>query len=110
MPPLSAAPITAPAIRIFGVVPIAPPKFLASLLALQRRKVSRKHRLFEKLLRIIVPELTDVRITLDRRIDELAALFLDLANIHSESQIAVIVKSDRAARGLGNRHPPDRGD
>jgi len=57
-----------------------------------------------------VPELTDVRIAPDCCIDELAGFFLHFANIDGESEIAVIVEFYRTARGLRERHLPNRGD
>ena len=56
-------------------------QLVRSLLAFQRRKVSREDRLFEKFLGIVAPELTDVGIALDCCVDELTAFFLHFANI-----------------------------
>ena len=71
-------------------------------------KSRRKDRLLE-LLRVVVPELADVRIALDRRIDELAGFLLDLANVDREGEIAVVVELDRPARRVGERDALDRG-
>src|SRR5262249_16991174 len=100
----------APANRIFVVVRMESSQLVRSLLAFQGRKVPRKARLFEKLLRIIAPELTDVPIALDCCVDELAALFFHFANVDREREIAVIIEFHRATRRVGERHLSNRGD
>src|SRR6185437_11351228 len=74
------------------------------------RIVAREHRLFEELLRIVVPELADVGIALDRHVRELAVPFLDPTDIDREDQIAIFVELDRSARRFAQRYGTDRLD
>lgn len=58
-------------------------QLVRSSLALQRRKVSREDRLFEKFLGIVAPELTDVGIAPDRCVDELTTFFFQRSSTRS---------------------------
>src|SRR5262249_4675922 len=57
-------------------------------------------RVLEELVGIVGPELADVRIGLDHRIDQLAALLLDLADIDVTDHVAVFVEAHRTAAGF----------
>lgn len=57
-----------------------------------------------------MPELAHIRITLDRCIDQLAVLLLDLADIDSEGEIAVIVELHWPARRIRQGHALDGSD
>src|SRR5271165_2022935 len=54
----------------------------------------------EELIRIVSPELTDIRIGLDHRVDELAAFPLDLADVDVADHVAVFVEAHLPAHGL----------
>jgi hypothetical protein len=79
-------------------------------LILERRKIAREDWLLEELFRIVMPELAHLRIALDCGVDELAVPLFNLADIHGESEIAVIVELHRLTRRTCEQHVLDRGD
>src|SRR5215472_3335873 len=74
--------------------------------ALQRRIVARVDRLREKPLLVVGPELADLWIRLDGRVDEPVALPLAASDIEVADHIAEVVEAERPARGIGERHAP----
>src|SRR5262249_47421977 len=69
-----------------------------------RREVSRINPCFEGPFVSLSPELAHVRVGLDCRIDELATGFLALADVEVSNGIPEMIKLDRAARRIGQRH------
>src|ERR1043165_9704540 len=70
---------------------------LRSLQYLRRRVVARIDRVLEELVISVGPELAHVRIGLHDRVDVLAALLLDLADVDVADHVAELVEADRAA-------------
>src|SRR5689334_7638443 len=66
--------------------------------ALQRRKVARAHRLGEEPLLVVRPELADLRIGLDGRVDELVALLFHAADVEAADDVAEVVEAERPPR------------
>ena len=69
--------------------------------ALQRRIVARVDRLRQEPLLVVGPELADVRVGLDRRVDELAVLALAAADVEVADDVAEMVEVERPARRVG---------
>src|SRR5262245_34781817 len=74
--------------------------------ALQRRIVARVHGLCEEPLLVVGPELADLRIRLDGRVDEPVALSFAAPDIEAADHVAEVVEAERPARGIGERHAP----
>src|SRR5919108_4788279 len=75
---------------------------------LRRRIVARIDRVLEKLVLLIGPELADVGIGLDHRVDVTAVLLLHLADIDVADRIAELVEPQRAAQGVRHLRLPER--
>src|SRR5579875_2063283 len=69
-----------------------------------RREVARKDRLLNRFGGIIGPELADLRIGLDDRVDKLAVHARDLADVDVEDRGAVLIESDRPDRAVREAH------
>src|SRR5260370_42084370 len=67
------------------------------------RIVARVNRIGQKFVLVIGPELADVRVALDHRIDELPVLALAFANEHVAHNVAEVVELDWPARRVGER-------
>src|SRR5712671_7954760 len=67
---------------------------------LRRRPVARIHRVLEKLLGLVGPELADVGIRVDDPVDQPALLALHLADVDVAYDVAVLVEAHRAAAGI----------
>src|SRR5262245_40317007 len=78
--------------------------------ALQGRIVTRVHRLGEEPLLVVRPELADLGIRLDRRVDELVALALGAPDVERAHDVAEAIEGERAARRVGQRHGAQRLD
>src|SRR5262245_10677600 len=65
---------------------------------LRRRGVARVDRVLQEVVHVVGPELADVRIGLDHRVDQLAALLLDLADVDVADGVAVLVEAQGAAQ------------
>src|SRR6516162_10953411 len=78
--------------------------------ALHRWVVARINRLRQKPLFVISPELADIVVSLDRRIDELAVLALAAADVKATDDVAEMVEMERPARRVGQRHGAQRLD
>src|SRR5499427_6545548 len=78
--------------------------------ALQRRIVARVDRLREKPLLVVRPELADLRIRLDGRVDEPVPLPFAAPDIEVADDVAEVVEAERPARGIGEGHAPQRLD
>src|SRR5262245_41083775 len=76
----------------------------------KRRKIARVDGLREEPLLVIGRELADLRIGLDRGIDELVALLLALADEEAPDRVAEVVERDRPARRVGERDATERPD
>src|SRR5215510_7932579 len=76
----------------------------------ERRKIARVDGLREEPLLVISPELADLRIGLDRGIDELVALLLALADEEAPDHVAEVVERERPARRVGERDATERPD
>src|SRR3984893_3947111 len=70
----------------------------------RRRIVARVDRVLEKRFLVVGPELTDVGIGLDHRVDEFSVFLFAFADEDVADDVAVLVEFDRAARGIGQRH------
>src|SRR5262249_17272314 len=66
--------------------------------ALQRRIVARVDRLRQEPLLVVGPELADVRVGLDRRVDELAVLALAAPDVEVADHVAEMIEAERSAR------------
>src|SRR5262245_58090467 len=108
MPSLRAAALTTQPVRGGGRE--GPPRPSPVLSALQRRIVARVDRLREEPLLVIGPELADVLVCLDRRVDELVTLLLAPPDVEAADDVAEVVEAERAARRVGERHRPQRLD
>src|SRR5262249_31414764 len=62
-----------------------------------RRLVAPINRRRQELLLVVIPELTDARIGLDHRVDQLPALALALADEDIADHVAILVELDRSA-------------
>src|SRR5829696_8165703 len=80
----------------------------ASLQVLGQRVVARIDGLLQELRRRIGPELADLRVGLDRGVDEVAALALAAAYEHRADDVAAFVEGDRAAWRVFERQPVQR--
>src|SRR4051794_8468353 len=78
------------------------------LQVLGRRVVARIDRLLQELRGRIGPELADLRVGLDRGVDESAALALAAAHEHRADDVAALVEGDRAARRVFERQAVQR--
>src|SRR5437588_11094748 len=78
--------------------------------ALQRRVVARVDRLRQKPFLVIGPELADIGIGLDRRVDQLAVLLLAAADIDVADDITEMVEMEGPARAVGQRDGTKRRD
>src|SRR5260370_37491797 len=67
------------------------------------RIVARVNRIGQKFVLVIGPELADVRVALDHRIDELPVLALAFANEHVAHSVSEVVEFDRPLRHVGER-------
>src|SRR5260370_32773204 len=67
------------------------------------RIVARVNRIGQKFVLGIGPELADVRVALDHRIDELPVLALAFANEDVADDVAEVVELDRPAPRVGER-------
>src|SRR5262245_7803291 len=76
----------------------------------QRRKVARVDGLRQEPLLVIRPELADLRIGLDRGVDELVALLLALADEEAPDHVAEVVEREGPARRVGERDATERPD
>src|SRR6266542_6913589 len=76
--------------------------------ALQRGIVTGVDGLREEPLLLVGPELTHLRIRLDRGVDELVALLLDAPDVEVPDDVAEVIEGERAARRVGERHGPQR--
>src|SRR5206468_6136169 len=76
----------------------------------QRRIVAGVHGLREEPLLVVRPELADLGIGLDRRVDELVALLLAFADIEGPDHVAEVVERERASRRVGQRQRAQRPD
>src|SRR5205085_7760952 len=72
----------------------------ASRSGLQWRVVARINRLGKEPFLFIGPELADIRIGLDRRIDQLPILLLATADINVADDIAEMIEVERTARRI----------
>src|SRR6266705_6833229 len=75
-----------------------------SPLCLERRIVARVHRLRQEPLLVVGPELADLGIGLDRRVDELVALLFAPPDIEAPDHVAEAVERERPAGRVGERH------
>src|SRR3982750_77141 len=76
---------------------------LQLLLEVRRfRGLARVHRLRQERLRIVLPELRDVRVRLDDGVLQAPVLALPLADVDRHDGIAVLVDLDRPAEALGD--------
>src|SRR5437868_4579737 len=103
--PTASAPLTT--VRRLMPIDVLPGDFLSGLFRLlwldvlvPRPSFAVVDRLFQELVRVVGPELADVRIGLDDGVDELAALLFDLADVDVADHVAVLVERHRAAGGL----------
>src|SRR5262245_41751698 len=71
--------------------------------ALQGRIVARVDGLRQEPLLVVRPELADVRIGLDRRVDELVALALTASDVDVAHDVAEAVEAERPERTVGER-------
>src|SRR6185437_6847452 len=78
--------------------------------ALQRRIVPRVDRLRQEPFLVEGPELADVLVGLDRRVDELAVLALAAADEGVADHVAEMVEVERPARAVGEADAAHRGD
>src|ERR671938_297065 len=69
--------------------------------ALYGRVVARIDRLRQEPFLVIGPKLTDIGIGLDRRVDQLAVLFLAPPDVDVADDIAEMVEMERPARAVG---------
>src|SRR5215470_11116557 len=69
--------------------------------ALERREVARVDRLRQEPLLVVGPELADVLVGLDRRVDELAVLALAAADEGVADDVAEMVEVERPAWAFG---------
>src|SRR5262245_38024838 len=76
--------------------------------ALQRRIVPRVHGLRQEPLLVVRPELADLGIGLDGRVDELAALHLHAADVEAPDDVAQVIEAERSPRSVGERHGAQR--
>src|SRR5262249_19656684 len=67
---------------------------------LRRRIVARIDRVSEEFVLLVGPELADVGIGLDHRVDVAAVLLLDLADIRITDDVAELVEPHRTAQGV----------
>src|SRR6516165_4121546 len=67
---------------------------------LGRRVVARIDRILEEFVLLIGPELADVGIGLDYRVDVAPVLLLDLADVEVADHVAELVEPHRAAQGV----------
>src|SRR5215470_1476276 len=74
--------------------------------ALQRRIIARVDGLREKPLLLVGPELADLWIRLDGRVDKPVTLPLAAPDIEVADHVAKVVEAERPARGIGERHAP----
>ena len=76
-----------------------------------RRKVARKYRLLDELLRIEGPELADLRIGLDNCVGELSVYARHFANMNVENGRAILEPhwADRAVRETNILHRLEEG-
>src|SRR6267142_3083230 len=74
----------------------------------QRRIVAGVHRLREEPLLVVRPELADLGIGLDRRIDELVALLFTPTDVEAPDHVAEVIEREGPARGIDERHAPER--
>src|SRR5262245_60815354 len=78
--------------------------------ALERRIVARVDRLRQEPLLLVGPELADVLVGLDRRVDELAVLALAAPDVEVAHDVAEMVEVERPARRVGEDGAAHRGD
>src|SRR6266542_1747001 len=78
--------------------------------ALQRGIVTGVDGLREEPLLLVGPELTHLRIRLDRGVDELVALLLAAADVEVPHDVAEVIEAEGAARRVGVRDPAKRTD
>src|SRR5215470_4134124 len=69
-----------------------------------RRIIASIDRVGQKFLFVIGPELTDVRVALDRCVDQLSVLALAFADEDVAHDVAEVVELDRPARRIGKCH------
>src|SRR5216683_6017400 len=72
--------------------------------ALHRRVVARVHRLRQEPLLVVGPELADLGIGLDRRVDELVTLLFATPDVEAPDHVAKVVERERPAGRVGERH------
>src|SRR6266508_5542611 len=75
---------------------------------LRRRVVARIDRVLQELVLLIGPELADVGIGLDHRVDVAPVLLLDLAEVDVADHVAEFVEPHRAAQGVRHLRLPER--
>src|SRR5260221_4090097 len=75
---------------------------------LGRRVVARIDRVLEEFVLLVGPELADVGIGLDHRVDVSPVLLLDLAEVDVADHVAELVEPHRAAQGVRNLRLPER--
>src|SRR5262249_44071017 len=73
-----------------------------------RRVVARINRGLQELVLLIGPELADVGIGLDHRVDVSPVLLLDLADVDVADHVAELVEPHRAAQGVRHLRLPER--
>src|SRR5215468_10039459 len=78
--------------------------------ALERRIVARVDRLRQEPLLVVGPELADVLVGLDRRVDELAVLALAAPDVGVADDVAEMVEVERPARRVGEADAAHRCD
>src|SRR5215470_11139426 len=78
--------------------------------ALERREVARVDRLRQEPLLVVGPELADVLVGLDRRVDELAVLALAAADVEVADDVAEMIEVERSARRIREVDAAHRGD
>src|SRR5215471_18508018 len=78
--------------------------------ALERRIVARVDGLRQEPLLVVGPELADVLVGLDRRVDELAVLALAAPDVEVADDVAEMVEVEGPARRVGEADAAHRGD
>src|SRR5438128_1882681 len=71
---------------------------------LEGRIVARVDRLRQEPLLVVGPELADLGIGLDRRVDELVALLFAAPDVEVPDHVAEAVEGERSAGRIGERH------
>src|ERR1700730_12538687 len=87
--------------RLIVLPPVRRPRidYSPPLLEIFRQRiVARVDRVLEKRFLVVGPELTDVRIGLDHRVDELAVVLFALEDEDVADHVAILIEFDRAAR------------